>query len=395
MSIFSGVIPTVKVSKNSKLNAAAGGLLNNLATSTVSVAVNATLGAQVTGALGLNPNAGSNFLGSVITPGIISAGVGALNQTIVSSITNSKSLGPFGPLVGNLAQAGLSALTGSITQGLFGGGGGSSSPSTYFPGAGGAGENSADFGQGGKAYASGKGGADVVFTISSSISAAKAEAAGAAGAGGSEGGSGWKFICAPEDISWETSAQVDRVGIFGANYAPVQAGTRGMRELNINGAIVEGFCRNIQVEDKVKLLEDLMKMKISEGNRYLQIPVYKVTANSKKYGEGYGEGGHYIIKSIKVQEKMRDLQGNTTRAIVDVSLTQVPAYQVESGRDIASPAVAGAKGPFDKISSSVTAQAKQAVVQAAQAGAASRAAAPGSPAAQSARTATSTATPAP
>jgi hypothetical protein len=40
---------------------------------------------------------------------------------------------------------------------------------------------------------------------------------------------------------------------------------------------------------------------------------------------------------------MRDLKGNATRAYVDISLMQVPAYQVNSGRDQASAVTAGAK----------------------------------------------------
>ena len=39
---------------------------------------------------------------------------------------------------------------------------------------------------------------------------------------------------------------------------------------------------------------------------------------------------------------MRDLKGNATRAVVDISLMQVPEYQVNSGRDQASLATTGA-----------------------------------------------------
>ena len=43
---------------------------------------------------------------------------------------------------------------------------------------------------------------------------------------------------------------------------------------------------------------------------------------------------------------MRDLSGVSTRVNVDVSLTQVPQYQVDSGRDQASQAVTGSKAAF-------------------------------------------------
>ena len=40
---------------------------------------------------------------------------------------------------------------------------------------------------------------------------------------------------------------------------------------------------------------------------------------------------------------MRDLTGNATRARIDISLMQVPDYQVNSGRDQASQVTAGGK----------------------------------------------------
>ena len=40
---------------------------------------------------------------------------------------------------------------------------------------------------------------------------------------------------------------------------------------------------------------------------------------------------------------MRDLQGRATRSMVDITLNEVPEYQVNSGRDIASQATGGAK----------------------------------------------------
>jgi hypothetical protein len=69
--------------------------------------------------------------------------------------------------------------------------------------------------------------------------------------------------------------------------------------------------------------------------------VYEIWANNKSYGNGNGEGGYFIFKDIKVNEMLRDLKGNTTRATVDVSFIQVPAYQVNTGRDQATAITAG------------------------------------------------------
>lgn len=151
--------------------------------------------------------------------------------------------------------------------------------------------------------------------------------------------SGWTFITAPEDVSWDVANQATRVDIFGSNNPPVVAGSRGMRDLTLSNSLVEGFQRNKNVEAKVASLEALMNYGLNASEGFVSVPVYQVWANSKSYG---GSNAYFIIKDVKVKETMRDIQGNSTRAYVDISLMQVPAYQVNSGRDQASQATAGA-----------------------------------------------------
>ena len=494
MSVFSGVIPTITLG-NGEVNNLVKGLAVNTGISTLSVGVSKIFGADAATALGLGPVSGSNFLGSIVSPGLISTGVSGLSQVIGNSITNSKALGPFGPLAGNILTSVVGNLGRDLTNSIFGGGAGSKE-TVYFPGGGGPGEEPASYEtaapatglgkvlqQKPTAYSEGLGGPDVVISIRYAANAAQEDAA-AAEAAAQPGGTGglpkgekptdqptatteqanaktvatsnavtaattaqptaataqpttptaqqntasaqqaaatgqpatapggtavspapapptaadytgvgksqaeavkattgaaatattttaagtaaadtaakpppapaaWKFICAPEDISWETSAQADRISIFGANQAPVIAGVKGMRDLTMNNAIVEGFCRGKSVETKVILLEELMNMVLGPENRYIQVPVYRVSANSKVYGKGTEDGGFFIIKSVKVQEKLRDMKGKTTRAIVDISFTQVPRYQVSTGRDIASKFLGSVKGPFAKIEAQV------------------------------------------
>jgi hypothetical protein len=148
----------------------------------------------------------------------------------------------------------------------------------------------------------------------------------------------WTFICAPFDINWSTNNVVNRVPIFGSNQPPVTTGSKGMRDLTMSQAIVEGFSRNVAIEQKVAILEDLMNYTLNTKGGYVNTPVYEITANDKKYGNGVGgsDGGKFVIKEVRVKEVLRDLSGNATRAIVDISFTQVPAYQVDGGRDQAS-----------------------------------------------------------
>lgn len=150
----------------------------------------------------------------------------------------------------------------------------------------------------------------------------------------------WTFITAPSEISWSVANAANRVDIFGTNNPPVVAGSRGMRDVTISDALVEGFIRNVQVEAKVAALEQLLNYNLNGSDGFVSVPCYQFYANSKTYG---GLKGYYIIKDVKIKEEMRDLTGYATRARVDISLIQVPEYQVNSGRDQASQVTAGGK----------------------------------------------------
>jgi hypothetical protein len=155
----------------------------------------------------------------------------------------------------------------------------------------------------------------------------------------STSGEGWKFICAPEDISWDTSNAVNRIGIFGTNNPPVVSGSRGMRDLSLGSALVEGFTRNVTIETKIQALENLLNYDLNTSDGFVSVPVYQIWANQK----AYGNSGYFVMKDVKVKESMRDLKGDATRATVDVSFVEVPEYQVNSGRDLASQVASAVK----------------------------------------------------
>lgn len=151
---------------------------------------------------------------------------------------------------------------------------------------------------------------------------------------------GWTFITAPEEISWTVNNQANRVDMFGTNSPPVVSGSRGMRDLRLGNSLVEGFVRNVTVEGKIAALENLLNYKLNPTDGFVSVPVYQVWANSKSYG---GSNAYFIIRDISIKETMRDLRGDSTRAYVDISLMEVPAFQVNSGRDQASATTAGVK----------------------------------------------------
>jgi hypothetical protein len=164
---------------------------------------------------------------------------------------------------------------------------------------------------------------------------------------------GWTFITAPEDVSWDVSNAASRVDMFGTNNPPVVAGSRGMRDLTLGNALVEGFMRGVTIEGKVQALENLMNYGFNFSDGFVSVPVYQVWAQDKQYG---GPQGYFIIKDVKVKEVMRDTAGWATRAYVDISLMQVPAYQVNSGRDQASATTSGAKSALISAANARNAQ---------------------------------------
>ena len=112
-----------------------------------------------------------------------------------------------------------------------------------------------------------------------------------------------------------------------------------MRDLTLGNALVEGFIRNVTVEKKILALEQLLNYRPNISDGFVSVPVYRVKANDKSYGNS----GLFVIKEVRVKESMRDLKGDATRATVDVSFMEVPEYQVNSGRDLASKPAAAVK----------------------------------------------------
>ena len=172
---------------------------------------------------------------------------------------------------------------------------------------------------------------------------------GLTGAGGTDGipqpSPAWTFITAPQDISWSLNNATNRIDMFGTNNPPVVSGTKGMAELTLSNSLAEGFTRGLHVEAKMAALESLLDYNLNRDLGFVDVPVYQVNANNKRYG---GADSYYVIKDVKIEEQLRDLSGNITRGKVSVTLMQVPAFQVSNGRDLASKAEAGAKAPIDR-----------------------------------------------
>jgi len=142
----------------------------------------------------------------------------------------------------------------------------------------------------------------------------------------------WYFITAPQDVSWSKEGRVSTADTYGTNSPYVLYGSTGLRKLTLGNVMLEGFSNRKTVEANIVALETCMNMVIQAG--YTAPYCWKMYSGGKSYGT-------FIITGVKVKEVMRDLRGYATRAFVDIELQQVPDYQVNSGRDLASTSILG------------------------------------------------------
>ena len=141
----------------------------------------------------------------------------------------------------------------------------------------------------------------------------------------------WVFITAPQDVSWDKQAQTSVVDNFGTNNPYVVYSSTGMRKLSLGEVLIEGFSAGKEVESHVLKLEAMMNMVQNSQKGYVSPYVWDLRAGDKSYGK-------FIIESLQIKENMRNAKGRADRATASISLQQVPDFQVNDGRDLATKA---------------------------------------------------------
>ena len=144
----------------------------------------------------------------------------------------------------------------------------------------------------------------------------------------------WYFITPPQSVTWTKSGKSKVTDTYGTNNPYINYGSTGLRKLSLSDAMLEGFSDGKEVEGNIINLESCMRMIIDEGTGFTAPYCWNVFAGDKSYGT-------FIITSVNVEEKMRDMSGKATRATVSIDFQEVAPYQVTSGIDITSTAVVG------------------------------------------------------
>lgn len=139
----------------------------------------------------------------------------------------------------------------------------------------------------------------------------------------------WKFITAPGGIEWDKESNIQRVNTYGSNNPfQIVSGT-SLRRLSLNNCLVEGYTENKIVEDHILTLEKLLEVKINLDKGYASPYVWKFIGGEKVYG-------YFLISKVAIKEKIRNSQGQSLRSKVDIELVEVPKFQINDGRDLAS-----------------------------------------------------------
>lgn len=139
----------------------------------------------------------------------------------------------------------------------------------------------------------------------------------------------WVFITAPQNISWDKQGETSLVNTYGSNNPYVIYSTTGSRKLTLGDCLIEGFSAGKEVEDHITKLEKMMTMVMNTQKGYVSPYVWDLRANDKSYGQ-------FIINSVNVTEQMRNQKGRADRAMASIELQQVPDFQVNTGRDLAT-----------------------------------------------------------
>jgi len=161
----------------------------------------------------------------------------------------------------------------------------------------------------------------------------------------------WIFVTAPQDIGWDKQGSISTVDNYGTNSPYVIYSSTGMRKLSMSDVLIEGFSAGKEVEDHIVKLESMMNMVMNGEAGYVSPYVWDLKSGEKSYG-------NFVIESLSIKEVMRNTKGRADRATASVTLQQVPDFQINTGRDLATSAdLASGKsivGDKDKAKSAAT-----------------------------------------
>ena len=149
-----------------------------------------------------------------------------------------------------------------------------------------------------------------------------------------ETGAVWRFQYAPQ-IAWSASATFQEDKSWGTNVQPSHFSNKSGKKVTIQGAILEGMTIGKTVTGAVLALESLMSVANPDNELQVAPYAYRLIIGERTVTEPIsGRHAPFVIEQMTVKEEMYDTQGEMISVKVDLTLKEIPYYQINDGRKL-------------------------------------------------------------
>ena len=149
-----------------------------------------------------------------------------------------------------------------------------------------------------------------------------------------ETGAVWRFQYAPQ-IAWTAAATFQEDKSWGTNVQPSHFNNKSGKKITIQGAILEGMTIGKTVTGAVLALESLMSVTNPDNELQVAPYAYRLIIGDRTVTEPI-ENRHapFVIESMTVKEEMYDTKGEMISVKLDLTLKEIPYYQINDGRKL-------------------------------------------------------------
>jgi hypothetical protein len=149
-----------------------------------------------------------------------------------------------------------------------------------------------------------------------------------------ETGAVWRFQYAPK-ITYNRSATFQEDKTWGTNVQPTHFNNTSGKKVSIQNAILEGMTIGRTVTGAVQALETLMSVVNPDNEEQVAPYAYRLIVGKRTFTEPISQRhSPFIIEQVTVREELYDTDGEVLMYKVDISLREVPYYQINDGRKL-------------------------------------------------------------
>lgn len=145
----------------------------------------------------------------------------------------------------------------------------------------------------------------------------------------------FRFQYWPAGVSFQRSSTLQADNSWGTNIQSAHFSFSTGQKREFSGIIMEGVTIGAHIEGAVRALEMLMSVNYNAEEPLTAPYCYKLIFGDRTETDPiWNKHRAYVITSLSVKEQFYDSEGNRTLVEVDLSLQEVPYYQVNDGRKL-------------------------------------------------------------